>query len=93
MSGEDAGLPYNGLGFFKGFALFKEGTDAFQGEEGGMPLIHLVNVGFVPKAFQSAFTTDAKQDFLGNAHFEVADIEFIGELAVLGVVLRDICLQ
>ena len=65
-------------------ALVHQQADALQRQEGGMPFVHVADIGDDPQGAQGADAADAQQDLLDHAHLLVADVELGGDQAVLG---------
>ena len=92
MRGKDVAGAGNLAGLRKAQALLVlQLTDAFQGEEGRMALIHVADRGAQAQRVQRADAADAHQDFLADARPSVAAIEAVGKVAVLRqMVLLDV---
>ena len=93
MRGKNTGALDKFYRFIKSLALLDKLSCAFQRQKGRMPLVHVINAWVVPQSFQRAEAADAQQDLLGNAQLWVTDVEPISQLAVIGVILRDVGLH
>ena len=95
VGGEDIA----GAGRFQGlverqFFLAHEQPDLFQGEEGGMALVHVEDGGLQTHGLERAHAADAQHDLLPDARIVVAAVERIGDVAVLRQhVFRDVGIQ
>ena len=72
------------------FPLFHEQPDPLQGEEGGMPFVHMADVGFDSHEAQRANTTNPEEDFLSYAHVMIAPVETGRYLAVFRSVFFEV---
>ena len=65
----------------------------FQGQEGGVRLVHVPDTRVVAHGPQGPHAADAQQDFLGDAQVNVAPVQAGGQLAVVGGVLVQVAVQ
>ena len=59
-------------------------ADALDGEEGGVPFVHVPHIRFVAQQAQRAHAAHTQQDLLRNAHLEIVAVQAFSELAVSG---------
>ena len=69
--------------------VFHERADAFEGEESGMAFVHVIDGRTKAESFERANATDAEQNFLLEAHVEVAAVELRGDGAMFGTIARE----
>jgi hypothetical protein len=72
---------------------FHKGADALKGKESGVPFIHVKDGGAKAECFEGTNAADAKQDFLLDAHVEVAAVELPGDGTVLGKIGGEIGIE
>ena len=85
VGGEDVAGADNLAGLWEGdAALVHQQADALQGQEGGMSLVHVADVGDDVHGAQGTDSADAQQDLLDHAHFLVAEVELGRDQAVIG---------
>jgi hypothetical protein len=88
VGGENQARRGEGSGFGQGQMLrLHQADNAFEAEKGGMAFVHVLNGGLDADGFESAISSDAEENFLFQAHFEIAAVKLIGNLAVFGSVL------
>src|SRR5205823_1157821 len=76
VGGEDVGGRDEFEGFVEGkFLFFHEHVNAFNGEKGGVALVHVADGGFVFQGSQGAHAADAQKNFLPDAHVLVATVK------------------
>ena len=93
VSGEDA-LLTDGLdvGFgrvlegFAGEVIFEQAD----GEEGGVALVHVIDLGFTGECVEQCDAAEAEDGLLTEAVVGVAAVEVVGEAAVPGIVAFDV---
>ncbi len=93
MRGEDIGLADQSNRVLKGHAFFHIFHGAFQGQECGMAFVHVPGGGFITQRPQSADAAHPQQNFLRDPQFQIADIQPVGQLAVVGIILGNIGMQ
>src|SRR5205823_9342587 len=62
-------------------------------KEGRVGVVHVETLRFDPEGGERFYAADAKNDFLPDAHFEIATVEFCGDSAIFRFVLRDIGIE
>ena len=72
-------------------AFFHQVAHPFQAEESRMAFIHVTNGG--RQGLQGPIAADAQQDLLLEAHFQVAAVQLIGDVAIISTVLLHIGIQ
>ena len=93
MGGEDALLAD---GFAVGIGGFAERTAAealfeeADGEERGVALVHVIDLGLYAEGLQKSDAAEAKDGLLAEAIVGVAAVEVVGKLAVPGVIAFDV---
>ena len=81
--------------FFEAQTVIRhQNADSLDGQEGGVPFVHVIDGGAEPQLLERAQAADAQHDFLADALVIVAAIKLIGDLAMLGCgVLRDVAIE
>jgi hypothetical protein len=73
--------------------LFHQQADVLNGQESGMSFVHVMDGRLDAQFLQSAQSAYSQHDFLPDALMNIAPVELIGNLAVLGrLVLRNVCI-
>ncbi len=71
-----------------------QNANALDGQECGMPFVHVIDGGAEAQRLERAQAADAEHDLLVNALVIVAAVELIGDLAMLRRgVLRDVAIE
>ncbi len=91
MGGEDlAGLRHL-TGFVKAEAiLLHHHPNPLQSQEGRVPFVHVVGGGLQTQCPQHPHPANAEENFLVQAHVNVATVQFIGDVVVVGGVGFDV---
>ena len=94
MSRKNAGILNNLLGFFQAMSLVvHQLVHSLQRQKGGMTFVHMVDCWTITESLQGAQPADTQQHLLRNAKFRIADVEFVGQLAILGIVFGNVGMQ
>lgn len=70
-----------------------EQADAFQGCEGRVSFVHVVDGGIEFQGFDGPGSANSQEDLLPDARFGVATIELVGDAPVFGRVFRHVGVQ
>jgi len=62
--------------------------DPLEGQEGGVPLVHMADGRLDPQGAEGAQAADAEDDLLLDARLLVSAVELVGDLAIARLVLR-----
>jgi len=90
VCGENTGFSDGFLCFFEGLAFAYELSDAFERKESGMTFVHVENGRLITQTLQCAKSTNAKEHLLRDAQFRIANVQAVCELAILGIIFRDV---
>ena len=94
IGGEDVAGADDLLGLAEPDAAFlHQEPNTFQGQEGGMPLVHVAHVGEDPQGAQGANAADPQQDLLQYAHLLIAAVELGRDQAIIGAVFLQVGVQ
>ncbi len=63
--------------------LFREPANPFHREERGVALVHVIDRRLQAQRLQRAMPADAEQDFLLQAHLQIAAVKLIGDIAIV----------
>ncbi len=90
MGGKNIGLVDQVRRFSEGHPFTDVFQRPFEGQEGGMPFVHVPGGGCISQSPQGPYTAHPQQNLLGNAQFQITDVKPVGQLAIVGVVIRDV---
>ena len=68
-------------------------TNAFEREEGRVPLVHVKHFCFDAERAQRFDPANPEHDLLPHPHFEIASIKLRGDQSVLGIVFRSVGIE
>jgi len=69
---------------------FHRAADAFEAEEGGVPLVHVEGVGAERHLVEEGDSADAEHDLLTDSHVLVAAVQLVRDILIGNAVLRQI---
>src|SRR5262249_13424785 len=85
VSGEDVAGARHLQRFVEAQAMIAaQDANLFQNGKGGMAFVHVKNGGFETHRFQCPHAADTQNDLLPDARVDVAAVERVGDIAILG---------